>query len=165
MRKNPKRRGEMGEISFLQRASQKGLRVSRPFGDSDAYDFIVDNGRQRWRVQEKVTSTRHSKGSYSIKAGRRAYVKAGEEAVFLPYLASEIDFLALHFAPEDMWFIIPIEALNGRTSLCFAFRYPDRGLVRRFWKGGICCWGRRPKGKGVWATAFLHPGSRQNPTV
>ena len=43
MRKNPKRRGEIGEISFLQRASQKGLRVSRPFGDSDAYDFIVDN--------------------------------------------------------------------------------------------------------------------------
>ena len=148
MRKNPKRRGEMGEISFLQRASQKGLRVSRPFGDSDAYDFIVDNGRQRWRVQVKVTSTRHSKGSYSIKAGRRAYVKAGEEAVFLPYLASEIDFLALHFTAEDMWFIIPIEALNGRTSLCFSFRYPERGPCAPFLEWWDLLLGRKAKGRG-----------------
>ena len=52
MRKNPKRRGEMGEISFLHRATNLGFRVSKPFGDSDPYDFIVDNGRRRWLVQE-----------------------------------------------------------------------------------------------------------------
>ena len=132
MHRNPKRRGELGEIAFLQRASEKGLRVSRPFGDSDPYDFIVDNGNQRWRVQVKVTDTRHSKGSYSVKAGRRTYVKDGEEAIFSPYLASEIDFLALHFAPDDMWFIIPIEALEGRTSLCFSFRFPKRGPCAPF---------------------------------
>ena len=97
-------------------------------------------------MQVKVTSTRHSKGSYSIKAGRRAYVKAGEEAVFQPYLASEIDFLALHFTLEDMWFIIPIEALNGRTSLCFSFRYPDRGPCAPFLERWDLLVGEKGKG-------------------
>jgi len=131
MRKNPKRRGELGEIAFLHRASQEGLRVSRPFGDSEPYDFIVDNGEQRWRVQVKVTDTRHSKNSYSVKAGRRGYAKKGE-AVFSPYRPSEIDFLVLHFAPDNLWFILPIDALKGRTSLCFSQRYPNRGPCAPF---------------------------------
>src|SRR5258708_263962 len=127
MRKNPKRRGEMGEIAFLQRASSLGLTVSKPFGDSDPYDFVTDNGQQLFRIQVKATATSHSKTSYSIKAGRRPYRTSGQEAIFSPYLASEIDFLALYVVPEDMWFIIPIGTLNGRTSLCFSFRYPTRG--------------------------------------
>jgi hypothetical protein len=127
MHNSPKRRGELGEIAFLHRATILGLRVSKPFGDSDPYDFIVDNGRHLSRVQVKATATRHSKSSYNIKAGRRPYRGRCKKAVFSPYVASEIDFLALYLVREELWFIIPIRALKGRTSLCYSFRYPKRG--------------------------------------
>jgi hypothetical protein len=36
-----KRRGGMAEAKFLAKASELGFGVAKPWGDSDAYDFIV----------------------------------------------------------------------------------------------------------------------------
>jgi hypothetical protein len=41
---NPKRRGEMGEAAFLAKASSLGFSVSKPWGDSDRYDFVLYSG-------------------------------------------------------------------------------------------------------------------------
>jgi hypothetical protein len=79
MRKDPKRRRELGEITFLQRATALGLRVSKPFGDSDPYDFIVDNGRRRWLVQVKSSGKFCARNVYHVNAGRHVY--AGHHAV------------------------------------------------------------------------------------
>jgi hypothetical protein len=40
---NPKRTGEHSEIAFLYRADQRQFAISKPFGDSERYDFILDN--------------------------------------------------------------------------------------------------------------------------
>jgi len=50
-RENPKRSGEMSEAAFLLKASSMGFRVSKPWGDSERYDFVVDSGGRLWRGQ------------------------------------------------------------------------------------------------------------------
>jgi len=42
--KNFKQRGEWVEMLFMARASREGLQVSKPYGESAAYDFIVESG-------------------------------------------------------------------------------------------------------------------------
>jgi hypothetical protein len=39
---NTKRRGELAELAFTLKAASLGFGVSRPFGDSERYDAIVD---------------------------------------------------------------------------------------------------------------------------
>ena len=175
---NTKRRGELAELAFAYKATSRGLGVSKPFGDSERYDTIIDprellphprRSRQNpapnspdapsvprsmrrqsrpapvevcgpsaaaapvlrgvrrvspaplhhqhltrplWRVQVKC-STQLMDGLYRTNAHRRS----GGRAV--PYLPGEIDFIAAYIIPEDTWYIIPLEAIRGRTSLLF----------------------------------------------
>ncbi len=37
--------GEMAEAKFLAKASELGFGVAKPWGDSDAYDFVQTGGR------------------------------------------------------------------------------------------------------------------------
>jgi hypothetical protein len=42
---NSKQRGELAEMMFMVKATQKGFATAKPYGDSRRYDFIVDVGR------------------------------------------------------------------------------------------------------------------------
>jgi len=171
---NTKRRGELAELAFTLKAARLGFGVSRPFGDSERYDAIIDarqlSPRRRchpacpilhadrkskpalecpalravrrldtrsrrcppypspplWRVQVKC-STQLENGLYHLNAHRRT----GGRAV--PYLPGEIDFLAAYIIPEDTWYIIPLEAFLGSTSLLFRRSTdPKPGLYDEF---------------------------------
>ena len=41
--KQPKRRGEWVELRFMAAAAENGFHVTKPWGDSAQYDFIVEN--------------------------------------------------------------------------------------------------------------------------
>jgi PD-(D/E)XK endonuclease len=122
-----KRRGELAELVFVLIATRLGFGVSKPYGDSERYDFILDGRRPPhasttspallWRVQVKC-STQLLNGLYRVNAHRRSGGRA------IPYLPSEIDFIAAYIVPEDTWYIIPIHAVRG-TSLLFR-RKKDR---------------------------------------
>lgn len=118
-----KKKGEMAEVEFLRRAVWMGFRVSKPYGDSDRYDFVVDTGTRLVRVQVK-SSSRLSQGAYFIASQRCS------NGVAIPYRVDEIDFLAAYVFPEDAWFIIPVEAFVPRTSLHLFPR--ERGEVGIF---------------------------------
>jgi hypothetical protein len=104
-----KRRGELAELAFLHKAVTLGFPVSKTYGDSDRYDFIVHSGPRFWKVQVK-SSSNLVHGSYPMSATRRV------KDQLVPYTPPEIDFLAAYVAPEDAWFIIPIQALQSRTT-------------------------------------------------
>jgi len=144
-----KRRGELAELAFALKAAHQGLGVSRLYGDSERYDFILDardlNVRRTlpsassgqalsaapvapdpspplWRVQVKCSS-QLSTGLYRVNAHRRSNGRA------VPYLPGEIDFFAVYIIPEDTWYIIPLAATRGKTSLLFRRRRdPKPGL-------------------------------------
>jgi PD-(D/E)XK endonuclease len=115
-----KRRGEISELAFALAAARHGFGISRPYGDSERYDVILDpchlhlsSGQARprlIRVQVKAT-TQLIDGLYRVNAHRRINGRA------VPYKLSEIDFFAAYVIPEDSWFIFPLPHILGLTSL------------------------------------------------
>jgi len=115
-----KRRGELSELAFVYKAASQGFHVAKPYGDSERYDFIVDNGSRLWRVQIKSTTTLLN-GLYHVNSHRRT------NAGVIPYQLDEVDFLVAYIIPEDAWFILPIDIIQSRTSLLFAPDCHPRG--------------------------------------
>ena len=97
---SPKRRGEIAEAAFLHKAASLGFSVSKPWGDSDRYDFIVETGGRFWRVQVK-TASRVGEGAYSIHA-------CGSDPGRV-YTCDEIDFLVAYIVSENLWYVLPVE--------------------------------------------------------
>ena len=104
----PKRRGEWAEIRFLGRAADLGLSVSKPYGDSDPYDFVVDSAGRLSRVQVKATAFRDSRW-------RNGYTCPVTSPLGRPYSPEEVDFVAAYVIPEDVWYIIPVEEITTTT--------------------------------------------------
>ena len=107
-----KARGELAEARFLARAMALGLVVSKPFGDSARYYFVVDAGGGRLRrIQVKSAWTPAHHGGFQFGASP-AQLKNQRAR---PYRRDEIDFLVACIVPEDTWYIIPIRALATRN--------------------------------------------------
>jgi len=105
-----KRRGEVAEAAFLLKAASLGFTVAKPWGESDRYDFLVDCGARAWRVQIKSAHC-SGKNGYSFHAcGNRQNVV---------YTAADIDFLIAYIAPEDVWYVLPIEVFQKIKSVKF----------------------------------------------
>ena len=120
VRRNPKRTGEHSEIAFLYRSDQRQFAISRPFGDSERYDFILDNRPRPVvtlnRIQVKCTEclragAYETRATYTVGKGRAVYTKR------------DIDFIAAHVVPLDIWYIIPVEVCTPQPMLRF---YPHR---------------------------------------
>ncbi len=101
-RKNTKITGERSEANFLNRAASLGFGVAKPWGDSLRYDFVLDNGERLWRVQVKCTEclraqAYETRATYTTGKGRAIYTRA------------DVDFIAAHIVPLDIWYILPVE--------------------------------------------------------
>jgi len=118
-----KERGEWAELQFMARAVRKGFKVSKPWGDSSAYDVGVESGVRILRVQVKSTDCRTEYG-YLCQFKPNAHSK--------PYTLRQIDFFAAYVIPEDVWYLIPAAVLlRGRqkkavTLLPAKPRHPER---------------------------------------
>jgi hypothetical protein len=112
----PKRRGELAELAFLMKAMNMGYLVSKPWGDSDRYDFIVDVGGRLSRVQ--VRSTEYLAGPRGWAVHSSVYV--GKKIVGLK--AKDIDVLVAYIVPKNLWYVVPVRAFAPRKNLWF---YPD----------------------------------------
>jgi hypothetical protein len=107
-RPNRKRRGEAAEAAFFARAASLGFSVLKPWGESGRYDLAVDSGHGFWRVQVKSTEC-YAEHRYRVKA-------AGWKAT---YTRDEIDFFAALVVPDNLWYIVPIQAVGSRKGLRF----------------------------------------------
>jgi hypothetical protein len=125
---NPKKRGELAELAFLHKAASLGFDVSKPYGDSNRYDFIVHSGQHFWRVQIK-SSSNFRFGGYMVHAQRSAN---GQR---IPYTADEIDFLVAYIVPEDEWFVIPVRAFVPYRSIhVYPRRDTRKSRYRKYWE-------------------------------
>ena len=102
-----KERGQWVELCFMARATQEGLLVSRPFGETARYDVGVEYGRRHLRVQVKSTLYRRRGESYSLNV-------MGPKRQ--PYGEGEIDFLAVYLIPIEQWYIVPQASLRTRRG-------------------------------------------------
>jgi hypothetical protein len=100
---NRKLRGEWAEMCFMTRAAEHGLQVNKPWGEMARYDFVIGHRGQFVRVQVKSTLFRDGGGySCTVRGGHR------------PYIGDVFDFLAAFLIPEDVWYIIPAELVQGQ---------------------------------------------------
>ena len=104
----PKARGELAEARFVAKAMALGITVSKPFGDSAKYDFLIDAGGKLSRVQVKSAWVKSGKG-YQVMAGPGCHPNCPSRR---KYRRNEIDFLLAYLAPEDAWFVFPITVLR-----------------------------------------------------
>jgi hypothetical protein len=112
--RNVKCRGEIVELAFLSKAASMGFAVTKPYGDSEPYDFIVDSGNRLWRVQGRSGSYKTG-SAYRINVSHLSNTKPKQKA----YTAKQIDILAVYIVPLGVWYIIPIRAFTPSTSLAF----------------------------------------------
>jgi hypothetical protein len=106
--RNFKERGEWVELLFMAWALQKGLRVSKPWGDSGAYDAGIEYRGRLLRIQVKSTSYRLGSG---YQCGCRPNEKGGRR-----YSRSKVDFFAAYIVPEGVWYIIPASVVLKTKS-------------------------------------------------
>ena len=104
----PKELGELAEAEFLRRALGMGMAIAKPWGESRAYDFIVDDEGRLCRVQVKAAFREGPKGGYSLRAYR-----SSKQC----YTKKEIDALAGYAAPENAWYLFPVRVIKKVKSL------------------------------------------------
>jgi hypothetical protein len=78
--KNSKLRGEWAELRFMTRAAERGLMVSRPWGDSAPYDVMVEHQGRVRLVQIKSTMRRVA-NTYRCHVPRNRHVATAASAV------------------------------------------------------------------------------------
>jgi hypothetical protein len=103
---NFKQRGEWVELQFMAKAALRHFAISKPWGDTQAYDVGIEHGSNFLRVQVKSTTVRSG---------------AGYRCQFMPnhkrkrdYSLDEIDLFAAYVIPEDVWYLIPAVLLLGK---------------------------------------------------
>jgi hypothetical protein len=102
-----KERGEWAELCFMARASDRGLNVFRPHGDSASYDVAVEQNGRFLRIQVKST-TFCRMGSYTSNIVGPKHER---------YARGKVDFFAVYLVPIDVWYIIPFDVVEGNLSL------------------------------------------------
>jgi len=103
---HPKARGEWAELRCMIRATELGFRVTKPWGDNSPYDLALDYRGLFRRLQVKCTCQKRW-NSY------RCCISANG----VPYLPSQIDFIAALVIPTDTWYIIPIQAIPNQPEI------------------------------------------------
>lgn len=101
----------------MLRAVSQGFSVSKPYGDNQPYDFVVQRGGGPvQRVQVKATFVKMAPGrgnGYQVMVAWKSARGVGF------YSRREIDFLAAFIGPLDMWYIIPVEKLARTVAIGF----------------------------------------------
>src|SRR6266853_1411641 len=90
----------------MHKAISMGFQVAKPWGDSDRFDFVVCFGKLLWRAQVKSV-WKKKVGYYVNNTGTNNQA----------YTSDEIDFLVAYLGPEELWYIVPVAALENRNRI------------------------------------------------
>src|ERR1700722_2700328 len=119
----PKPNAGFAELAFALKATELGFSVSKLFGDSESFDFILGERGRLIRIQVKSAFTSADSWGYAINLVHNQSTA--------PYSPDEVDFIVAYVAPFDVWYIIPIAQVHGSNSI----RIYPRGNRR----GGPAC--------------------------
>jgi hypothetical protein len=111
-----KERGEWVELKFMAEAAQRHFTVSKPWGDTRAYDVGIEHGQNFLRVQVKSTT-------YRVAAGYLCQFKPNHHKKH-DYSLQQLDLFAAYVIPEEAWYLIPAVLLLGKPRKTMAMLCP-----------------------------------------
>lgn len=102
---NTKDTGNLAESKFLAKFIELDYNVLQPFGDNCKYDLVIEKNGKFSRVQ--IKHARIHKGKVVIE-NRSVKPKSNtSKAVYTPYTANDIDYLAGYLSDTQMY-LVPI---------------------------------------------------------
>ncbi len=118
-----KQRGEWVELQVMAQAAKHCLAVSKPWGETQAYDVGIEDGSNFLRVQVKSASRRIG-GGYICRFEPHYHKKRD-------YTLEQIDLFAAYVIPVDAWYLIPASILLGVQRIGSAMLSPVLPPVKR----------------------------------
>ena len=118
-RLNPRRQGELGELSAIEWLTWAGATVFTPLGHSPDVDLVADFGRGPLRIEVKTTCTRHNgRWQAAIKTcgGNQSWNR-----IVKTFDPERCDYLFIHVADGRRW-LIPAPAVDGGHSITLGGR-------------------------------------------
>ena len=105
-----KPKGDWVECEFMASAMQRGLIVSKPYGDSAPFDFIIGRHHPLRRVQVRGR-TLFQGGGFHCTIGKWPS---------RPFNWRDYDVLAFYVIPCQAWYLIPTTEINSsRWAITF----------------------------------------------
>lgn len=111
-------KGGFAEALVAARALEKGFVPSKPVVDA-RYDLIVDDGMKLNRVQVKYCSSNQTFANGSVCVDLRRNSR--------PYSLDEIDALVVYIEQFQQMCWIPVEMIDGKTSLTIRYEPSKNG--------------------------------------
>ena len=109
----PRNKGALAEYRFISTALSLDLRVLTPAVDGYAYDVVVDNGSRFYKIQVKYASKdKRVNNQFGAMTQRTTSSIRGD---YQNYTANEVDFFALYIYYIDTFYIIPYDAVKGKS--------------------------------------------------
>jgi len=109
---NTKTIGEISEMMVVARLAQKGFIISRPVGDNQRYDAIIDDGENLLKVQIK-TGRIMKNGSVIFNTCSSYVHRGGKKKSY----RGQIDFFGVYCPDNDKVYLIPINDVAKRKGV------------------------------------------------
>lgn len=124
---NHKLRGEWAELRFMQRATERGFRVTKPWGETAPYDIALACPERGTATEGTATAT-SSASKLALRSDSDEWVKCtiykrGNSyacticSSHVVYSPDQLDFFAALVIPVDTWYILPIRATNNQPVI------------------------------------------------
>lgn len=120
-----KKRGEWAESVFVARASEHGLEISKPFGDSGRFDCVIGGPGKFVAVQVKCTIAK--------MPGAKGYI-CNLKTNNKKYPEGSFDFVAAYAILEDTWYIVPEKVIRGMSAITLCSTMPKYEQYREAWQ-------------------------------
>ena len=127
---NTSRKGDETESIVLSRLMGIGLSVSVPFGDSDRYDLVADDGGSLHRVQCKTGSWINGTVRFNLYTSTVGV----DGRVDSEYTTDEIDAYAVYSRKTDHVYWVPIrDTGSGEMRLRVDQPHPNAPISKINW--------------------------------
>jgi hypothetical protein len=100
--------GDIAEIEVILASLKKGWSVSKPIGENQKYDIIIDNGTRLLRTQCKSGLLKNE----IIKTSTARMARQNGKYAKLSYTVDEIDAIGIYCPQTDQTFLITVDGVS-----------------------------------------------------
>ena len=123
---NTKHKGEISEAAVVLRFLETGKFVSKPVGENQKYDLLIDDGKKISRIQVKTAKVREG---YLDASSSSTTLKDGKYTRTI-YNDLDIDFFAVYSPELKKVYLVPVDTNGCRTTIRLRLEMPKNGQIQ-----------------------------------